>query len=178
MYQCLGRFGQRTAKHITISATQWEVLSAGCRWCWRADQRPDDRATKAEVELTAAYRLLDELAHDYHHAFDVVVMDGLYFKRPVLAAIRRHGWEAVIWLKDERLTLWQDAVGLLVCAAPVAGRTTRRETRHRLGGDGRPVGHGGRAADRPPDADPVSTVGSSGAAPARLPRVRHADDAG
>ena len=91
-------------------------------------QHPEDGATKAEGELTAAHRWLADLAHTYHHSFDVRVRDALYCNRPLLAAIRDRGGAAVIRLQDERRTLGQDAVGLLAGTAPVATRTTPRET--------------------------------------------------
>ena len=74
---------------------------------------PADGSDKNEGEPTAAYRLLDTLYHAYHHQIEVIVADALYTTRVFLEAVRAHGWDVVVRLKDNRLTILKDAQGLL-----------------------------------------------------------------
>ena len=68
------------------------------------------------------------MAWTFGHRIDVVVVDAAYCTQVFLAAVRGYGWEAVVRLKNERLTVWQDAQGLLQITPPVRHRATRRET--------------------------------------------------
>ncbi len=79
---------------------------------------PADGGAKNEGELTAAYRLLNTLYHTYHHQIQVIVADALYATRVFIRAVQQHGWDAVIRLKDERLTILPDAQDLLTITRP------------------------------------------------------------
>lgn len=81
---------------------------------------PRDGDAKQEGEQTAAYRLLDTLFRQYHHQIDVIVADALYASRVFVEAVRKHGWDVVIRLKDsQRLTILSDAQGLKKITDPV-----------------------------------------------------------
>ena len=81
---------------------------------------PRDGEAKQEGEQTGAYRLLDTLFRQYHHQIDIVVADALYASRVFIEAVLKHGWDAVIRLKeDQRLTILRDAQGLKKISQPV-----------------------------------------------------------
>ena len=88
---------------------------------------PADGSAKNEGESTAAYRLLATLYRHYHHQIEIVVADALYCNRVFLQQVLDYGWNAVVRLKDERLTILQDAKGLLKQARPVVTRQLGHE---------------------------------------------------
>ena len=88
---------------------------------------PADGSDKNEGESTAAYRLLATLYRHYHHQIEVLVADALYCNRVFLQKVLDYGWNAVVRLKDERLTILQDAKGLLKQALPVVTRQLGQE---------------------------------------------------
>ena len=53
--------------------------------------------------------------------------DALYATRVFIRAVQQHGWDAVIRLKDNRLTILQDAKGLLKITLPVITRQLGHE---------------------------------------------------
>lgn len=112
---------------LTDGASQWrhQVVVAsvvGARRPLALDWetiRNADGGTKAPGEQGAAYRLMDRLVHIYHHQIDGVVADALSCTQVFLERVRQNGWWAVVRLKDDRLTIWQDAAGLLAQQDPV-----------------------------------------------------------
>lgn len=72
----------------------------------------EDRSEKKEGELTGGKRLLKNLHEQYHHFADIVVTDALYMNKPWIEMVLSCGMDAVIRVKDERLTIVQDALGL------------------------------------------------------------------
>ncbi|MCL5970976.1 MAG: hypothetical protein M1499_00230 [Firmicutes bacterium] len=89
---------------------------------------PADGRDKNECEPTAAYRLLNTLYHMYHHQIQVIVADALYATHILIRAVQQHGWNAVIRLKDERLTIPAKRPGFAQDHAPGDHPATRPRT--------------------------------------------------
>ena len=100
---------------IVVASTVGPQRQAVLEW---ERVHPADGRDKNEGEPTAAYRLLDSLFHAYHHQIEVIVADALYATRVFIEAVRAHGWDVVIRLKDDRLTILKDAQGLLKITDP------------------------------------------------------------
>ena len=90
--------------------------------------RPADGTAKNEAEWRAVQRRLPRVAQAFPHPIDVVVADAEYCTQVFLQAVRGYGGDAVVRLKNERLTIWQDAHGLLQITPPVLHRQTKQET--------------------------------------------------
>lgn len=88
---------------------------------WEA-QRPGETDLKGEAEWRAVQRLLPRLWTAFHHQIEVVVADAECCTQVFLQAVRARGWDAVVRLKNERLTIWQDAQGLWQLTPPVVNR--------------------------------------------------------
>lgn len=67
---------------------------------------------KAEGEMTVVKRIVPEIKSMTGNRCDVVVLDALFDKAPVLNAIKKEGLEAVTRMKDERRIIYKDAMGL------------------------------------------------------------------
>ena len=72
----------------------------------------EDKSEKKEGELTGGKRLLKSLHQQFHHFADIVVADSLYMNKPWIETVLSCGMDAVIRVKDERLTIVKDALGL------------------------------------------------------------------
>lgn len=57
-------------------------------------------------------RVIDGVTHYFHHFADIVVADALYMNKPWIETVLSCGMDAVIRVKEERLTIVQDALGL------------------------------------------------------------------
>ncbi len=117
--------GMTEYAHKSVVASLVGAIPMALDW---ETQRPADGTAKSEAEWRAAQRLLPRVASTFGHRIDVVVVDAAYCTQVFLAAVRGYGWEAVVRMKNERLTVWQDAQGLLQITPPVLHRATRRET--------------------------------------------------
>ena len=71
-----------------------------------------DGSNKDEGELTGGKRLLDRLHGQYGHFADIIVTDALYMKAPWIKAVLDIQMDAVIRVKEERLNIVKDALGL------------------------------------------------------------------
>ena len=71
-----------------------------------------------EGESTAAKRLVDWLYTQFKHFTDVMVMDAGFAKAPFLHALQEKGYHYVVRLKDERMLIVQDAMGLFQSREP------------------------------------------------------------
>jgi hypothetical protein len=71
-----------------------------------------DGSNKDEGEITGAKRLLKRLADKYGHFADIIVVDALYMKVPIINDILEKAMDAVIRLKDDRLKIFRDAMGI------------------------------------------------------------------
>jgi hypothetical protein len=66
-----------------------------------------------EAEAEAALRLLGRLRRVYGvRFFDAVTVDSWYVQGPFLTAVEKLGWEWVVVLKQERMTVFQEARAL------------------------------------------------------------------
>ena len=74
-----------------------------------------------EGEIVTALRLLARVLAEYPRAFDVVLADAYYAMAPFLNFLKRHGKDAVVVLKDEQRSPYQDAAGLWEVSPPQAG---------------------------------------------------------
>ena len=125
---CLQRTVSKTTEwfhRIVVAST----VGTGHRFVvgWEA-VHPRDGEAQQEGEQTGAYRLLETLYRQYHHQVDVIVADALYASRVFLEAVLKHGWDAVIRLKDDqRLTILRDAQGLKKITEPADVSTSDRE---------------------------------------------------
>jgi hypothetical protein len=72
----------------------------------------NDGSDKDEGEITGGKRLIRKLYEKFHHFADVIVADALYCKAPWLKEVVSIGMDAVVRVKDERLHIVKDALGL------------------------------------------------------------------
>jgi Transposase DDE domain len=80
-----------------------------------------DGSDKDEGELTGSKRLLRRLHKEFHHFADVIVADALYANAPFVQEVKSIGMDAVIRIKNTRLNVVKDALGLF------KGRTADRQ---------------------------------------------------
>ncbi|AEM78601.1 transposase [Thermoanaerobacter wiegelii] len=71
-----------------------------------------DLSNKDEGEITGGKRLIRKLYKKFHHFADVIVADALYCKASWIMEVLAIGMDAVIRVKDERLHIVKDALGL------------------------------------------------------------------
>lgn len=71
-----------------------------------------DGSDKDEGEITGGKRLIKKLYHKFHHFADIVVADALYCKAPWIKEVLSIGMDTVVRVKDERLHIVKDALGL------------------------------------------------------------------
>lgn len=101
--------GTTVCAHKSVVASLVGAVPMVLDW---GPQRPADGDATSEAEWRALQRLLPRLRRAFHHQIDVVVADAAYCTRPFLPAILVAGWEAVVRIKNTRLSIWQDALGL------------------------------------------------------------------
>ena len=77
-----------------------------------------ERVAPGEGELTAALRLLKKLYQEHFRYCDVISMDALYAKAPVLNEIADQNKIAVIRVKQENYNIIKDAAGLFAHGKP------------------------------------------------------------
>jgi hypothetical protein len=77
-----------------------------------------DSSNKDEGELTGAKRLLKNLHKKHHHFADVIVYDALACNSPWINAAKSCGIDAVVRVKNERLDIVKDAMGLFKGSKP------------------------------------------------------------
>jgi DDE family transposase len=82
-----------------------------------------------EDEVATALRLLVRVLAAYPRAFDLVLADGLYAQAPFFNLLLAHGKHALVVLKDERRSLYQDVAGLFDQVLPQPGRYRSRTCR-------------------------------------------------
>lgn len=121
---------------VTKTAVEWfhrivvaSTVGANHRFAlaWET-VHPRDGNQKQEGEQTGAHRLLDTLRHQYHHQIDVIVADALYASRVFIGAVRAHGWDTVIRLKDDqKFTILEDARGLKKLLEPLLIQVSTQE---------------------------------------------------
>jgi hypothetical protein len=71
-----------------------------------------DLSNKDEGEITGGKRLIRKLYKKFHHFADVIVADALYCKASWIMEVLAIGMDAVIRVKDERLHIVKEALGL------------------------------------------------------------------
>lgn len=71
-----------------------------------------DSSDKDEGELTAGKRLVESLYERFHHFTDMLVCDALYANAPFINQVRRFGIHPIIRMKNTRLNIVKDALGL------------------------------------------------------------------
>ncbi len=71
-----------------------------------------DCSDKDEGEITGGKRLIRKLYEKFHHFADVIVTDALYCKASWIKGVLAIGMDAVVRVKDERLHIVKDALGL------------------------------------------------------------------
>jgi hypothetical protein len=74
--------------------------------------RAGDSSNKDEGELTAAKRLVTSLYQRFHHFTDILVCDALYAKASFINLVRSYNIHVIIRMKDMRLNVVKDALGL------------------------------------------------------------------
>ncbi len=110
-----------TESHKRVVASLVGAIPMALAW---ETQRPADGTAKSEAEWRAVQRLFARLARAFHHHIDVVVADAEYCTPVFLQTAPGYGGDAVVRLKNERLTIWQGAQGLLKVTPPVLYRAT------------------------------------------------------
>ena len=71
-----------------------------------------------EGEVAAAKRLVSWLYTTFHHFADVMVVDAGFARAPFLQHLRHFGYHFVVRLKDERMHIVRDALGLFGQSPP------------------------------------------------------------
>lgn len=74
-----------------------------------------DGSDKDEGEITGGKRLIRKLYKEFHHFADIIVADALYCKSTWINEVLSIGMDAVVRVKDERLNIVKDALGLFKC---------------------------------------------------------------
>lgn len=77
-----------------------------------------DGSDKSEGETAAAKRLIHQSADRYGLLADVLTLDALYAKAPVIHEILDHHMHVVVRMKEERRRIMQDAKGLFDARPP------------------------------------------------------------
>jgi hypothetical protein len=72
----------------------------------------DSALYKGEGELTAAKRLMEKLIDKHHRFADVIVYDAAACNAPWINFVKKYYMEAVVRVKDDRLNIVKDALGL------------------------------------------------------------------
>jgi hypothetical protein len=80
----------------------------------------DSSSHKGEGELTAAKRLIKSLSQKHHNFADVIVYDAIACNAPWINFIKEYNMEAVVRVKDDRLNIVKDALGLFKIRKPDA----------------------------------------------------------
>lgn len=71
-----------------------------------------DSSKKDEGEQTGAKRLMSKLYERFHHFADVIVYDAGGCNAPWINTVKSYNMDAVVRVKDERLNIVKDALGL------------------------------------------------------------------
>lgn len=74
-----------------------------------------DGSDKDEGEITGGKRLIKKLYKKFHHFADIIVADALYCKSTWIKEVLSIGMDAVVRVKDERLNIVKDALGIFKC---------------------------------------------------------------
>ena len=74
--------------------------------------KQDSSLYKGEGELTAAKRLITALHQKHHNFADIIVYDAIACNAPWINFIKQYNMESVVRVKDERLNIVKDALGL------------------------------------------------------------------
>lgn len=73
---------------------------------------PRDGSDKDEGETTAAMRLIRNVVARHGRVVDVLTLDALYAKAPIIHEALNHHLDVVVRMKEERRLIMQDAKGL------------------------------------------------------------------
>ncbi|MBV4418035.1 transposase [Clostridium tyrobutyricum] len=74
-----------------------------------------DSSDKNEGEITGGKRLIKKLYKQYHYFADIIVADALYCKSTWIKEILSIGMDAVVRVKNKRLNIVKDALGIFKC---------------------------------------------------------------
>lgn len=74
--------------------------------------KKQDGADKAEGETTAAKRLIEKVSTQHGRVVDVLTLDALYAKAPIIHEALDHHIDVVIRMKEERREIMKDVKGL------------------------------------------------------------------
>jgi hypothetical protein len=77
-----------------------------------------DRIEPGEGETTAAKRMLEDSYHQYHRYCDVLTMDALYAKAPVIEEAKSQNKDVVIRVKQKNYNIIEDIEGLIAGEEP------------------------------------------------------------
>lgn len=77
-----------------------------------------ERIAPGEGELTATQRFLKKLHHSNYRYADVITLDSLFAKAPVINEIAEQNKIAVIRVKQENYNIIKDAAGLFAGCEP------------------------------------------------------------
>ena len=75
-------------------------------------RKQDGEDEHHEGELTAAYRLIDQLKETYGTFIDGFVMDALYANGPVMTKLKKYNYGALIVLKKEDHEPFKEALAI------------------------------------------------------------------
>jgi hypothetical protein len=74
--------------------------------------KKDSSIYKGDGELTASKRLIKTLREKHNHFADVIVYDAIACNAPWINFIKKYNMEAVVRVKDNRLNIVKDALGV------------------------------------------------------------------
>jgi len=87
--------------------------------------REGDSCQKDEGEINAAKRLVEQLYKRFHHFTNILVCDALYAKASFINLVTHFRINLIIRMKDKRLHIVKDALGLFSKREPDHVWTTR-----------------------------------------------------
>ena len=112
--KCLSRIHKNGITHYFHRATVCATVGSDPHIVFGYEmlEPKKDSASKDEGEITGGKRLIRNLYSKYHHFADVIVTDALYCKSTWIKEVLSIGMDAVIRVKDVRLHIVKDALGV------------------------------------------------------------------
>ncbi|MFB7303760.1 transposase [Heyndrickxia sporothermodurans] len=122
LFESVKKSSKEALTRVIDGVTHYYYRFVGCMTIGKAPRivwgmeplkvREGDSCQKDEGEITAAKRLVEQLYKRFHHFTDILVCDALYAKAPFINHVTRFHMDVIIRIKDMRLNIVKDALGL------------------------------------------------------------------
>ncbi|WP_142383425.1 transposase [Bacillus sp. V3-13] len=137
LFESVKKSSQEALTRVIDGVTHYYYRFVGCmtigmepRIVWGMEPlkvREGDSCQKDEGEITAAKRLVKQLYERFHHFTDILVCDALYAKAPFINLVTSFNIDLIIRMKDMRLDIVKDALGLFSKRKPDRVWTTKEK---------------------------------------------------